>query len=114
MLVNKVSRVAELFPVLYRIGDYTRTLDNNLPAQLRHWVNALGLYVRTDFDRKRENLTAGGRYRSYFHAICEHTLNDERDSEIIASTRMGDFSHWAVGKFDQEVWERSISSVPIP
>ena len=110
MLVSHVSSVGELFPALRHIG----TNKNFLPTILRGWVNVLGLYVQTGLIGRREFLAAGGKYKKYFYAICEYTLNGDKDSGIMASTMTGDFSHWEVKKFDQKVWEKRFAHLVEP
>ncbi|MBA7562377.1 MAG: hypothetical protein GH159_01060 [Dehalococcoidia bacterium] len=110
MPVSKVSSVDELFPALRHIG----TSKNFLPTKLRGWVNILGLYVQTGLVGSREYLAAGGKYKRYFYAICEYTLNGDKDSEIMASTVTGDFSRWKVKRFDQTVWEKRFAHLVEP
>lgn len=110
MLTSKVSSVDELFPALYHIG----TNKNFLPMKLRGWVNVLGLYVQTGLVGSREYLAAGGKYKKYFYAICEYTLNGDKASEIMAATITGDFSHWEIKKFDQKAWEKRFAHLVEP
>ena len=42
MSVKRISKVEELFPALYEIGEK----KNTLPMELRGWVNILDLYVK--------------------------------------------------------------------
>ena len=42
MSVKRISKVEELFPALYEIGSF----KNELPMELRGWVNVLDLYVQ--------------------------------------------------------------------
>jgi len=108
--VEKITTVDKLFPALRHIG----TNKNFLPNKLRGWVNILGLYVQLDLVGSRECLAAGGKYKRYFYAICEYTLNGDKDSEIMASTMTGDFSHWEVKKFDQKMWEKRFARLVEP
>lgn len=114
MLGSDVSNVEELHRTLYNIALY----KNELPIQLRGWVNALGLYVQSGLvfpgEEAREYLMAGGKFRKYLYVTCDYTLNDDKDSEIQASNLMGDFSHWRVKKFDQKVWRERFAHLVGP
>lgn len=108
MGVKIFSKVEELFPALYEIGEH----KNRLPVELRGWVNILGLYVQfwdeypgTDF---KESLAAGGKYRKYFYATCYYDLSEGTQElpEKMVSASFGDFSQWKIKKFDHQVWEK--------
>ncbi len=110
MSVRKISSVDELFPALYHIGKN----KNFLPTNLKGWVNVLGLYVQTGLVRRWEYLAAGGKYKRYFYATCEFTLHGNEDSEIMASTITGDFSHWQLKGFDKKIWEERFAHLVEP
>ena len=114
MLINKVSSVDELFPALHHINIY----KEGLPSQQRGWVNVLGLYVQGGLlfpgEDAQEYLAAGGKFRKYFYATCDYDLNDEKHTEVMASSLLGDFSHWMVKKFDREVWEKRFAHLVEP
>ena len=114
MLINKVSSVDELFIALDHIGMW----KNHLPVKLRDWVNVLGLHVQRGLlfpgTDAQDYLSAGGKFRKYFYATCDYDLSDEKHTEVMASAMMGDFSHWKVKKFDQEVWEKRFAHLVEP
>ncbi len=121
MLTRKISNIEELFPALYEIGEH----KNWLPIELRGWVNVLGLYVQLrniqTFTTTIESLVAGGKYIGYFSATCEYPIDSNMSeamidnlSEIMVAPMFGDFTHWKIKKFDQQVWERRFAHLVEP
>ena len=102
MSVKRISEVKELFPALYEIGKY----KNELPMELRGWVNILGLHVQLRWmdllTSSIESLVAGGKYVGYFSATCDYPFDDSEAEAIIAPS-FGDFSRWKIKKFNQQV-----------
>lgn len=114
MSVRRISKVEELLPALYEIG----TNKNELPMELRGWVNVLELYVQlrhTDLLASSiETLVAGGKYRRYFAATCDYPPDRKGYGETLVATMLGDFTSWKIRKFDQQVWERRFAHLVEP
>jgi hypothetical protein len=112
--VKRVSKVDELLPALYFIG----THKNELPTELRGWVNILDLYVQlryvellaTSFD----SLIAGGKHRGYFSATCDYPQDSSGYGKTLAATMVGDFTSWKIRKFDQQIWEKRFAHLVEP
>ncbi len=114
MSVRRISKVEELFPALYEIG----SKKNELPTELRGWVNILGLYVQLRYTdlltTSIESLVAGGKYIGYFSATCDYPPDRNGYAKIMGATMFGDFSNWKIKKFDQQVWERRFAHLVEP
>ncbi len=110
VLIEKVASIEKLFPLLESIA----LNKNSLPLELRGWVNILGLYVQSGLVGTEEHLSAGGKYKKYFHAFCKYTLDSESDADKMVSTMMGDFSRWEVKKFDRTTWEERFAHLVEP
>jgi hypothetical protein len=112
-LVRRISEVEELFPALYSIGEY----KNQLPMELKGWVNILDLHVQLKYTQlittSIETLVAGGKYVGYFAATCDY-LPDRGEAETMVNTMFGDFSNWKIKKFDQQVWEKRFAHLVEP
>jgi len=113
MSIKRISKVEELFPVLYEIGSN----KNKLPMGLRGWVNILELYVQLRYKEPLtssiESLVAGGKWIGYFAATCDYPPGRNGTKAMIAPM-FGDFSNWKIKKFDQQVWERRFAHLVEP
>ncbi|MFC2027186.1 hypothetical protein ACFLU3_00730 [Chloroflexota bacterium] len=97
MQMRKIDTVEELFPILDRIGDF----KNSLHPNLRGWVNSMGLYVQLNIIGTHEHLTAGGKYRKYFHATRD--IASEGALEAMFSD---DISQWKLKNYDWQTWDK--------
>jgi len=114
MSVKRIRKVDELFPALYFIGEH----KNELPTELRGWVNVLGLYVQLRYVQllttSVESLVAGGKYRRYFSATCNYPPDRNGYGKTLVATMVGDFTSWKIRKFDQQVWEKRFAHLVEP
>ena len=92
MSVKRVSKVDELLPALYFIGMH----KNELPTELRGWVNILDLYVQLRYAEllatSMDSLVAGGKHRGYFSATCDYPQDRNGYGKTLAATMVGDFA----------------------
>lgn len=113
MSITIINKVEELFPTLYEIGMH----KNELPMELRGWVNILELYVQLRetqlLTTSIESLVAGGKYIGYFSATCDYSF-DDGGKDAFANTMLGDFSNWEIKKFNQQVWEKRFAHLVEP
>jgi len=114
MPVKRISEVDELVPALYFIG----THKNELPAELRGWVNILDLYVQLRYVEllatAMDSLIAGGKHREYFSATCDYPQDSKGYAETLVATTFGDFTSWKIRRFDQRVWEKRFAHLVEP
>jgi len=113
MSVKRISEIKELYPALYEIGKH----KNELPMELRSWVNILGLYVQLRYidllASSIGSLVAGGKYVGYFSATCDYPPGPSGAEAIIAPD-FGDFSKWKIKKFNQQVWGKRFAHLVEP
>jgi len=95
--VPKVCDIEEVYGRLYPVG----LMKNRLPAQLRGWVPAVGLYVQLRSAGGWSRLAVGGKFRSCFDALCRHFV-------------CWDFTDWEIRKFDKKRWERDNANLVYP
>ena len=114
MSVKRISDVDELLPALYFIG----THKNELPAELRGWVNILDLHVQLRYvellTTSSDNLLAGGKLRAYFSATCDYPQDRSGYGKTLIAPDFGDFTSWKIRKFDQQVWEKRFAHLVEP
>jgi hypothetical protein len=99
---RKVHDIEELLSILQTIGN----LKNDLPLRLRDWISILGLYVQLRFAGGWERLEAGGRFRSYFDALCRDPTN--------VDALFGKATAWEIRQFDRETWDRRFAHLVLP
>ena len=114
MSVKRISNVDELLPALYFIGMH----KNDLPTELRGWVNILDLYVQLRYVEllatSMDSLIAGGKHRGYFSATCDYPQDRNGYGKTFLATMAGDFTSWKIRKFDQQVWEKRFAHLVEP
>jgi hypothetical protein len=114
MPLRRICKVNELLPALYFIG----THKNELPPELRGWVNILDLYVQLRhielLATSADSLAAGGKHIAYFSATCDYPQDSKRYAETLVQTTFGDFTSWKIGRFDERVWEKRFAHLVEP
>ena len=114
MSVKRISKVDELFPALYFIGMH----KNELPTELRGWVNILDLSVQLRhvelLTTAVDSLIAGGKHIGYFSATCDYPQDRNGYGKTFLATMAGDFTSWKIRKFDQQVWEKRFAHLVEP
>ena len=94
-MLEKITDTVTILRLTYTIG-YTK---RELPAQLRGYLNLLGLYVQLNEFGGRCRLQAGGKHRSYFDA-----WGDLQSSSFLPAYSEG-VGSWEIRKFDRQTWE---------
>ena len=114
MPVKRISKVDELLPALHFIGRH----KNELPTELRGWVNILDLYVQLrhvePLATSVDSLVAGGKHIGYFSATCDYPQDRNGYGKTLVATMLGDFASWKIKKFDQQVWEKRFAHLVEP
>jgi len=114
MPLRTICKVDELLPALYFIG----THKNELPPELRGWVNILDLYVQLRhielLATSADSLAAGGKHIAYFSATCDYPQDTKGYGETLVQTVLGDFTSWKIGRFDERIWQKRFAHLVEP
>ncbi len=97
-LNDKLDDINEQLKMLLQVG----IIKNDLPLQLRGWVNDLGLFVQFRSIGNLGVLKAGGMHRSYLDA--KFILLDESTA----------YTACEIEKFDRKTWERRFAHLVRP